>query len=136
MARSNLLTAVRLFAAGLTAFVCVAGAVYGEEVKSERLKPLILTEKDDDRDVAIKVDEEVEIKLLEEIGDRWVVESHNGEFVALMSLKSARAIGSSDRVSFSFRGQKAGTEEIALKRNRGSSVIDRFHVQVRVKPHQ
>jgi hypothetical protein len=94
----------------------------------------ILTEADNNRTVDIKVLEEFEVGLLEETGERWVVESHKGEFVALTALKSAGALRSFGRVSFVFRGKKAGTEEIALMHNRGSSVLHRFRVEVRVKP--
>jgi hypothetical protein len=130
----NVLASARVFAVGVAALSCVPSAVYGEAVNPEHFKTLVLTETDNNRTVDINVAEEVEVRLPEATDERWVVESHEGKFVALIALKSARVAGSFGRVSFVFRGKKVGTEEIALQHNRGSSVIDRFRVEVRVKP--
>ena len=131
----RVLASARVFA-GAALFSCLSSAVCGQELKHGHSEILILTEKDNNRAVEIRVSEEIEVRLPEDVGERWVVENHVGDFVALLALKSARAIGSNGMVAFVFRGKKAGTEEITLQHSRGSTVIDRFRFEVRVLPYK
>ena len=105
---------------------------------------LTLSEKDDGRSIDLKLGDDLEVRLPENAttGYRWAVDRTDGAVVNLVSTRpnypSGGAVGSGGQVSFVFRGGKPGMGAIVIKQWRpwegDSSVVGRFHVEVRVQP--
>ncbi len=102
-----------------------------------------LTEKDHDRTVDIRLGQTVRVTLPENAstGYRWAVERSDEEILETLKPEPhypAGAVGSGGEVAFAFRGRKAGTGEILLKRWRpwegDASVTGRFRLRIQVQP--
>jgi inhibitor of cysteine peptidase len=104
----------------------------------------LLVAKDNNRTVDIRQDETVSITLPENAttGYRWTVESYDRKLVterpAEAHYPATTGVGSGGEVTFIFQCKKAGTCDIMLKHWRSwegdSSIIGRFHIQLRVLP--
>ena len=99
---------------------------------------------DNNRTVDIRMAETVRITLPENAttGYCWAIERYDKEFFGELPSEAhypaTTGVGSGGDVVFIFKGKKIGTGDIMLKQWRSwegdSSIIGRFHIQLRVLP--
>jgi inhibitor of cysteine peptidase len=124
-------------------FMYPSGAVCDPNPKKGSQPMLLITEKDNERTVNVRLGESVRINLPENAatGYRWAIDRYDEQFIEAIATEpryTANAIGSGGEVAFIFKGKKIGTGEIVLKHWRhwegARSITSRFYLRLNVRP--
>jgi inhibitor of cysteine peptidase len=121
----------------------VSSAAAGQAQVNAPGKMVVLTEKDHDRTVDLRVGEPISVNLPENAttGYRWAIESIDPQLIEVRATEAeypTNAIGAAGEARWTFVAEASGTTEITLKRWRhwegDASIVQRFRLRVRILP--